>query len=478
MRVVMGLQQLESSRTIEQLSGSHSEERLGRLSLENGPEYKRPRVSAFRDFPPGCGQYATSVGTSNGIGMDMTVAKKYPPQRIVEYVRDFPPQCGINICFEAKAFDDVKKSEVDVQDEELHYSELKADVSQVNGGYFLPSNMMERRMERPREKSFDISNSHNHLLEEDVESSELKLNKVIPNLKPASHPSWWKGKVARKSKPGGGMSERQGEKPDSKLQLERSKDAWRTKVGSEIGGHSKKNIHSIAGKTTGFGQASSSSSLHDNNTDAIRKKVTETLGRFKALCRQLEHDKSKEGGTPLRRVDLKAAKILKKEGKHINTGKQILGHVPGVEVGDEFHYRIELNIVGLHHPTQGGIDYATFGGKMLATSIVASGGYADDLHNLNSLTYTGQGGNVMHPDKEPEDQKLQRGNLALKNSMHAKTPVRMIRGSESSDGRTKYYIYDGLYLVVKCWKEMGPHGKLVFKFQLDRIEGQSLLRKK
>ncbi|KAM5573069.1 histone-lysine N-methyltransferase, H3 lysine-9 specific SUVH6-like [Rosa sericea] len=465
MRVVMGLQQLESSRTIEPLSGSHSEERLGRLSLENGPEYKRPRVSAIRDFPPGCGRYATSVGTSNGIGMDMTVAKTYPPRRIVEYVRDFPPQCGINICLEAKAFDEVKKSEVDVQDEELHNSELKADVSQVNGDNFLPGNMMER----PREKSFDISNFHNHLLEEDVESSELKVNRVIPSLKPASHPSWWKGKVAHKSKPGGGMSERQREKPDSKLQLERSKDAWRTKVGSEIGGHSL---------SPSFGQTSSSSSLHDNNTHAIRKKVTETLGRFKALCRQLEYDKSKEGGTSLRRVDFKAAKILKKEGKYINTGKQILGHVPGVEVGDEYHYRIELNIIGLHHPTQGGIDYATFGGKMLATSIVASGGYADDLHNLNSLTYTGQGGNVMHPDKEPEDQKLQRGNLALKNSMYAKTPVRMIRGSESSDGRPKYYIYDGLYLVVKCWKEMGPHGKLVFKFQLDRIEGQSLLRKK
>ncbi|XP_050377970.1 histone-lysine N-methyltransferase, H3 lysine-9 specific SUVH6-like isoform X2 [Argentina anserina] len=429
MMVVEGWKQLESSITIEGLSDSHFEEKLGRSSSENEHKYKQPRLSVVRDFPPQCGRFATSVGTANGIGMDMTVARRYPPRRTVELVRDFPPGCGIRISLEVRVFGQVRKSEVHVKDGEFHSSELKSNVSQAND-----------------------SNVRRNL-----ECSELKLNKVS-SLKAVSHPSWWKGKVAYKSKPGEGMRGRHREIPDSKSQLERSKDAWKIKVGSETGGHN-------TGKNS---QASSSSSLHDNNMHAIRKKVTETLNQFKAICRQLEYDKSK-GETSVRRVDFQAAKILKKEGKHINTGKQILGPVPGVEVGDEFHYRIELNIVGLHHPTQGGIDYATFGGKMLATSIVASGGYADDLHNLHSLTYTGQGGNVMHPDKEPEDQKLERGNLALKNSMPAKTPVRMIRGFELPDGRTKHYIYDGLYLVVKCWKEMGPHSKLVFKFQLDRI---------
>ena len=426
MMVVEGLQQLESSITNEPLSGMHYEERMGRLSLEN--EYKRPRFSAVRDFPPNCGRFATSVGTSIGIGMENTATENHIPLKRVDSVRDYPPNCGIKISLVARALKEVKMSETGVEDDEEF---------------------------------------HNN----------CKVNRVIPSLKPASHPSWWKGKVAHKSKPVGGMRERQIERPGSKPQLEISKDAWRTKVGSEIGGHTQKNNHPIARKTTVSGQASSSSNLHDINTHAIRKKVTETLGQFKAICRQLEYDKSK-GKTSLRRVDFQAAKVLKKEGKYINSGKQFLGPVPGVEVGDEFHYRIELNIVGLHHPTQGGIDYATFGGEVLATSIVSSGGYADDLHNLHSLTYTGQGGNVMHPDKDPEDQKLERGNLALKNSMYAKTPVRMIRGFELPDGRTKRYIYDGLYLVVKYWKEMGPHGKLVFKFQLDRIEGQNLLQKK
>ena len=56
-------------------------------------------------------------------------------------------------------------------------------------------------------------------------------------------------------------------------------------------------------------------------------------------------------------------------------------------------------------------------GLILATSVVASGGYTDDLDNSDSLIYTGQGGNVMRSFKEPEDQKLARGNLTLKSSM-------------------------------------------------------------
>jgi euchromatic histone-lysine N-methyltransferase len=92
------------------------------------------------------------------------------------------------------------------------------------------------------------------------------------------------------------------------------------------------------------------------------------------------------------------------------------------------------------------------------------------------LIYTGQGGNVMSSDKDPEDQKLERGNLALKNISEEKNPVRdVIRGSESMDGKSKIYVYDGLYLVDSCWQEMGSHGKLVYKFRLRRIPGQLVL---
>ncbi|KAL6180854.1 hypothetical protein ACLB2K_047513 [Fragaria x ananassa] len=223
-----------------------------------------------------------------------------------------------------------------------------------------------------------------------------------------------------------------------------------------------------------FGQSSSSNEVR-GGAIVTRNKVRETLRLFQAVSRKLlqeDEAKSKEGGTSRKRYDLQAAKILKEIGKYVNVGKQILGAVPGVEVGGEFHYRVELLMIGLHRQIQGGIDYVKHGGKILATSIVASGGYADALDNSNSLIYTGQGGNMINTEKEPEDQKLERGNLALKNSLDEKNPVRVIRGSESSDGKSRTYVYDGLYLVEKCWQHLGPHNKLVYKFHLDRIAGQ------
>lgn len=51
----------------------------------------------------------------------------------------------------------------------------------------------------------------------------------------------------------------------------------------------------------------------------------------------------------------------------------------------------------------------------LATSIVLSGIYEDDLDNSEDVVYTGQGGNNLLGDKHQiSDQVMQRGNLALK----------------------------------------------------------------
>ncbi|XP_028805670.1 histone-lysine N-methyltransferase, H3 lysine-9 specific SUVH5-like, partial [Neltuma alba] len=148
------------------------------------------------------------------------------------------------------------------------------------------------------------------------------------------------------------------------------------------------------------------------------------------------------------------------------------GSVPGVEIGDEFDYRVELNLVSLHRNLQAGIDYGMHNGVLLAASIVASGGYDDELDNSGVLIYSGHGGNVMHSKKKPEDQKLERGNLALKNSSKEKNPVRVTRGAFFGDESRKRYVYDGLYEVETYWQERGPHGKMVFKFQLQRIPNQ------
>ncbi|KAK4256214.1 hypothetical protein QN277_009109 [Acacia crassicarpa] len=188
-------------------------------------------------------------------------------------------------------------------------------------------------------------------------------------------------------------------------------------------------------------------SIHNSNSIVPRITVRDTLRSFQALCRKLlkEVEAQSKGQAKIwKRIDLEAANILKKEGKYINEGK-IFGSVPGVEIGDEFDYRVELNLVGLHHNIQAGIDYAT---------------------------RNGHGGNVMSKKKEPEDQKLERGNLALKNSSKKKNPVRVIRGAFFGGGSRRTFVYDGLYEVESYWQERGPHGKMVFKFQLRRIPNQ------
>lgn len=206
-----------------------------------------------------------------------------------------------------------------------------------------------------------------------------------------------------------------------------------------------------------------------------RSKVRETLRLFNAICRKLLQEeesgvKKQEEGSKRGRIDCQAAKILRDNKKYVNTGKQIIGPVPGVEVGDEFQYFTELNIVGLHRQSQSGIDFVKLGRKTLATSIVASGGYEDDLDTSDVLSYMGQGGNVIQKDKPPEDQKLERGNLALANSKIERNDVRVIRGESSKSSRR--YVYDGLYVVEDYKQEPGPHGKLVYKFKLVRKPGQ------
>ncbi|KAK1273576.1 Histone-lysine N-methyltransferase, H3 lysine-9 specific SUVH6 [Acorus gramineus] len=235
-----------------------------------------------------------------------------------------------------------------------------------------------------------------------------------------------------------------------------------------------------------FGLPESSNRDNTKGEVVTRNKVRETLRLFQAICRKLlqeEESKVKEREHPnIFRIDLVASKLLREKQMWVNTGKPILGVIPGVEVGDEFQYRVELAIVGIHRPFQGGIDYLKKGKEILATSIVASGGYDDETDSSDVLIYLGSGGTVGGKgEKRVEDQKLERGNLALKNSIHARSPVRVIRGfkelktSESHETRPKVvttYTYDGLYMVEKYWQEQGNHGCSVFKFQLRRIPGQ------
>eukprot|EP01018_Ginkgo_biloba_P012711 Gb_11902 [translate_table: standard] len=222
---------------------------------------------------------------------------------------------------------------------------------------------------------------------------------------------------------------------------------------------------------------------------SARSRVREALSSFQALCTKFlqeegAHYSNGDAGVESApfRVDLKAAKVLRDKKMYVNAGKQIVGNVPGIEVGDQFHYRIELSIVGLHRPLQAGIDFLKQGRLQVATSIVASGGYEDDVDNGDVLVYTGHGGNNYSGNRRQSDhQKLERGNLALKNCLDENVPVRVIRGIKHRNGAATQgkgvmvYRYDGLYDVEKYWQERGASGYAVFKFQLRRQPGQPTL---
>ncbi|KAK1566914.1 hypothetical protein Q3G72_005985 [Acer saccharum] len=186
-----------------------------------------------------------------------------------------------------------------------------------------------------------------------------------------------------------------------------------------------------------------------------------------------------------KRPDLKAVSKMMLNNETLFSEKRI-GDIPGIKVGYQFYSRCEMVAVGFHSHWLNGIDYmgASYSkGKYnnykfpIATAIVLSGMYEDDLDNAEDVVYTGQGGhNLTGNKRQSRDQVLARGNLALKNCVEQSVPVRVIRGHKSSSSYTKkVYTYDGLYKVIQYWAEKGISGFTVFKFRLRRLEGQPIL---
>ncbi|KAK4734252.1 hypothetical protein R3W88_008513 [Solanum pinnatisectum] len=209
------------------------------------------------------------------------------------------------------------------------------------------------------------------------------------------------------------------------------------------------------------------------------KEVRETLKLFDDVhTKFLREDKAeKHEGRSKRNIHIEAAMTLKNQKKWVNC-EWTFGHVPGVEIGDQFRFRAELVTIGLHHQFMNGINYVNIGRKYVATSIVDSGRYDNEAISSETFIYVGQGGNPkVSVNARVEDQKLKGGNLALKNSMDMGCPVRVICGRQRVNGEKSdtRYIYDGLYTVTKCWEEIAPTGKYVFKFELKRNLGQPKL---
>ncbi|XP_074338159.1 histone-lysine N-methyltransferase family member SUVH2-like [Apium graveolens] len=178
------------------------------------------------------------------------------------------------------------------------------------------------------------------------------------------------------------------------------------------------------------------------------------------------------------RNDLKASAVMRERGLWLNRDKRIVGAIPGVEIGDVFFFRMELCVVGIHEQPQAGIDYLpssrSSNGEPIATSIIVSGGYEDDVDTGDVIIYTGHGGQ----DKgfrQCANQKLECGNLGLERSMHYGIEVRVVRGFKYEGSVSgKVYVYDGLHKVVDCWFDVGKSGFGVYKYKIVRLENQSV----
>ncbi|KAM0009501.1 putative [histone H3]-lysine(4) N-trimethyltransferase [Helianthus debilis subsp. tardiflorus] len=209
-----------------------------------------------------------------------------------------------------------------------------------------------------------------------------------------------------------------------------------------------------------------------------REKIKEAMDIFDQVYESFyQQNKMKQDGEkiPPSKVPTEVAKIVKKKLKWMDPEK-IAGSVCGVQIGDKFKFRSQLMMVGLHSQPHSGIDYANIEGKNLAISVVDAHRYSNESGSSDTLIYSGQGGISLYGSRlPPEDQKLIRGNMAMKNSMDKKFPVRVMR-KVAGFGKDAYaYVYDGLYIVEKCTQGKSEEGRIVFKFHLKRLPGQPSL---
>ncbi|KAJ7516580.1 hypothetical protein O6H91_22G064000 [Diphasiastrum complanatum] len=219
-----------------------------------------------------------------------------------------------------------------------------------------------------------------------------------------------------------------------------------------------------------------------NGNDVRRQTLQNALLAFEQIRLDCVRQEGLWKNEPHKRADLKAGSIMKERGLWLNEQK-VIGDIPGVLVGDIFNYRMQMCLVGLHRQLRAGIDYISAKDSAfnvsIATSVVicTDENYGDDLDMGDTVVYTGQGGMARGGKKLPagtaEDQKLVRGNIALKNTFDLHVPIRLIRGHRMKNHHSGImYRYDGLYVIYDMKYEACAAGNNVFKFLLQRMNGQ------
>ena len=174
-----------------------------------------------------------------------------------------------------------------------------------------------------------------------------------------------------------------------------------------------------------------------------REKVSKARRLFKMIFKELLVDVEAKRTT---RIDHDVRMMLKEQNMCVNTDYRV-GEVPGILVGDEFEYKTEMSVVGLHFGIMSGIDCQEMStGLIFATSIVASEG-SQYRNVFKGDQYSGVGKGLL------------KGNMALVNNMKHKAPVRVIRGT-IHHGNKQMFVYLGLYLVKSY--ERGAEGRFQF----------------
>ena len=149
--------------------------------------------------------------------------------------------------------------------------------------------------------------------------------------------------------------------------------------------------------------------------------------------------------------------------KHKDTDL-VFGHITGIHEGEIFESREKLSLSGIHRPPMNGIWGRE---KEGACSIVLSGGYEDDVDELDYILYTGQGGQDSPGGKQVSDQEFIRGNKGLVLSKEYNLPVRVTRGYQVQNGPEKGYRYDGLFFVKDYERIKGKSGYYICRFHLE-----------
>uniref|UniRef100_A0A0E0K317 Histone-lysine N-methyltransferase n=1 Tax=Oryza punctata TaxID=4537 RepID=A0A0E0K317_ORYPU len=215
--------------------------------------------------------------------------------------------------------------------------------------------------------------------------------------------------------------------------------------------------------------------IPNNKRVAIaRESVLVSLQEFRVIYRKLfeeERAKWRERGHGLR-PDLAAYKIFRERFCAVDDGRRYVENVPGVRIGDRFNSSLEICVVGLHCQELTCVDcIRKKDGTYVAVSIVSYAQASTFNNNLECLLHIGSIATT-------SDQEIEGTDLALKNSMDTKTPIRVIHvvTCEGENGEQKgmtNYVYGGLYFIEKFRMEKVKEDQHIPTYQLKRIGGQT-----